>query len=272
METQIKKFALETVSQSPRRWTSQALRKKLAATFAMPPRQAGAIIGDLVAAGDLAYTYHLGHSFLELSFNRPVCVAHGVVLKPPSITYAPKPEEVVIDIQPGAAFGVGTHPSTQLAIRGIEHAMQAKNGCRSGAGTSVLDIGTGSGVLAITAVKMGIEQGLATDIDPCARVEALENIRLNRLTGCITVRDQAIATLAGGYSLILANLRYPTLMHLLGLVENMLEEKGVVVVSGFTLDERPHLQACCRANRLASIWQAADRRWAAMVLKKAPAG
>jgi len=272
METQIKKFVLETVGQSLRRWTSHALRKKLVSTFGMPPRQAGTIIRDLVAAGELAYTYHLGHSFLEISFNRPVCIAHGVVLKPPSITYAPKPEETVIVIQPGAAFGAGTHPSTQLAIRGIEYAMQAKNGCRSGAGTSVLDIGTGSGVLAITAVKMGIQRGLGTDIDPCARVEALENIRLNRLSGRITVCDQAIAKLTGRYSLILANLRYPTLIHLLGLVENMLEEKGVVVVSGFTLDERPHLRACCRANQLASLWQAADRRWAAMVLKKEPAG
>jgi len=272
MEARITNFVLATINQSRRRWTPQVLRNKIAARFNLTRRQAGTIIGGLVAAGELTYTYHLGHSFLEISFNRPVRVSNRVVLKPPTRSYTAQPEDVVIDIQPGAAFGVGAHPTTQLAIQGVEYALQATDDCRTGPNTSVLDIGTGSGVLAITALKMGIASGMGTDIDPCARVEALENIRLNGLADRVTISDRSIEEMTGRFTLIVANLRYPTLVQLLADLAQMMGANGVAVLSGFKTDETQHLLACCFENRLESIWQAEDRQWAAMIIKiKEPA-
>ncbi len=267
METRIASYVLAMISQSRRRWTPQALRKTMAVTFNITRRQAGTIISDLVAAGELTYTYHLGHSFLEISFNRPVRVSNRVVLKPPALTYTARPKDVVIDIQPGAAFGVGTHPTTQLAIKGVEYALQAGGGCLTGPGTSVLDIGTGSGVLAITALKMGIDRGMGTDIDPCARAEAFENIRLNGLADRITISDRSIEAIRGRFSLIVANLRYPTLVQLLTGLGQLMDDHGVAVLSGFTTDETPRLLACCVENHLESIWRNDDRQWQAMVIK-----
>jgi len=268
METRITKFVLATIRQSRRRWTPQALSTNMTVAFDMTRRQAGTIIRGLVAAGELAYTYHLGHSFLEISFNRPVRVSNRVVLKPPSLAYAAQPEDVVINIKPGAAFGIGTHPTTQLAIKGIEHAVQLTDGCRVGTGTSILDIGTGSGVLAITALKMGIESGMATDIDPCARVEAVANIRLNGLADRIAIFDRSIEEIAGRFSLVVANLRYPTLVQLLAALGQLMDDTGAAVLSGFTTDELPRLLACCRENRFEPRWQAEDRQWAAVVIKQ----
>ena len=92
------------------------------------------------------------------------------------------PGDIVVNIKAGAAFGTGCHPTTRLALTGLEKVCKnnlipiGTENCR------VLDIGTGSGVLSIAALKMGLDQGIGLDIDPCARAEAAENAVLNGLS------------------------------------------------------------------------------------------
>ena len=80
-------------------------------------------IRDLVAAGELAYTFEHGRTFLEPSFDRPVRVGERIVLTPPGKEFQPGPGDVVICIAPGASFGGGRHPTTRLALRGVEFAL-----------------------------------------------------------------------------------------------------------------------------------------------------
>jgi ribosomal protein L11 methyltransferase len=171
-------------------------------------------LDELVAAGELAYVFEHGQVFLEPSFDRPVRVSDRIVLTPPGRAFQTRPADTVIRIMPGAAFGAGRHPSTRLALKAVDFIL----GCADEGATRVrrcmLDIGTGSGVLAMAAVMLGIETGLAVDIDPCAVAEARANVELNGLGRRITVSDQAADTIDGSYDLVTANLRTPTLVRL----------------------------------------------------------
>lgn len=268
MEPYFKNFVIETIATSISRWTPQALSREIVRTFGLTASQARKIIHAMVTCGELTYTYHMGHSFLEISFDRPVRISERVVLKPPAVTYRARPDDVVVDINAGAAFGTGTHPSTQLAIKGIEQVLQKAVCYRQNSNTRVLDVGTGSGVLVITAVKMGVHSGMGLDIDPCARVEAHDNVRLNGLYKQITITNRLVEDLTGPFTLITANLRYPTLVALMSDFERLMGPNATTVLSGFKANELAFLLAVSCRHHLEPIWQAEDRQWAAMVIKK----
>ena len=150
-------------------------------TFGINKKQTKSVIRELVAGGELAYTYEYGCTFLERSFAKPVRISKHIVLQPPGHHHPANPKDVVVKIKPGASFGAGNHPTTRLAIQGIEFVLLGDQALDKTNNTSVLDIGTGSGVLLITAILCGMQTGLGIDIDACARVEAAENVRINGL-------------------------------------------------------------------------------------------
>ncbi len=174
----------------------------------------------------------------------------------------------MIRIAPGASFGTGQHPTTRLAIRGIEYAMSKKPHFHDKKGTTCLDVGTGSGVLVITALKFGIETGFGIDFDPCARVEAKENVRLNRLEDQIHISDHAAHTIDQKFSLITANLRSPSLMRLCQLFSKRIVENGLVILSGIKINEVVTLLEIYAKNRFKCRWQEIENDWAGVVLKK----
>jgi len=103
-----------------------------------------------------------------------------VILTPPERHPVLKGSDIAVMLRPGASFGCGQHPTTRLAIQGIEYTLKTLRICDGIANTMLLDIGTGSGVLAICALKMGIHRAMGTDMDPCAIAEAGENARIKR--------------------------------------------------------------------------------------------
>ena len=123
----VREEALGVVAESMVRVTPPALEKKLLEDHGLTRKQAKAIIRELVSAGELAYTYEFGSTFLELSFNKPVRVSTHVVLTPPGHHFQPQSQDVVIQINPGAAFGDGRHPTSRLAVRGIETVLKLYN-------------------------------------------------------------------------------------------------------------------------------------------------
>lgn len=266
----VRAHALRLVAGSTVRVTPPALEKRLIESCGLTKKQVKDIIRDLVSDGELVYTYELGSTFLEPSFNRPVRVSARVVLKPPGHHYRPQSEEVVIQIKPGAAFGDGRHPTSRLAIRGIEHALRNFKSGRPENQTSVLDIGVGSGVLVLTAVRMGIDKGLGIDPDPAARSEARENVLLNRLGEQIEISDQDLETLDGPFDLVTANLRYPTLKKIGPYLTKITDPSGLIVFSGIRRHELPGLIKAYAGQNFNVIWKAAELDWAGMVLKRFP--
>ena len=264
----VQKHVLRLVADSSVRVTPPALQKTASASQGLTKKQVKAVIRDLVSDGELVYTYEFGSTFLEPSFNKPVRVSTHVVLKPPGYHYQLQSEDVVIQIKPGASFGDGRHPTSRLAIRGIEYVLKKIKSDRPEDQSRVLDIGTGSGILVLTAVGLGIHKGLGIDIDPAARSEAQENVLINRLEDRIKISDQYLETIEGCFDLVTANLRYPTLKKICSYLRKITNPDGFIVFSGIRSHELADLIKAYARKKFEVKWQEKDLDWMGVVLKR----
>ena len=264
----IKTKILALVSESSSKITPVGLKNILVEKYGLETNQIKALIKDLVAKGELTYTYEHGCTFVQKSFNKPVRISQSVVLKPPGYKYRPEPHDVVIQVKPGASFGDGRHPTTRLAIKGIEFALKELKPFVLNRESTVLDIGTGSGVLVMTTVRFGVQTGLGIDIDSCARAEATENVKLNDLQAHITISDKAIEDIDPSFSMVLVNLRVPTLQKLCARIGSVSNPNGIVVLSGIRCHELAGLMAVYTARHFEYVWTAAEFDWAGVVFKK----
>lgn len=133
-------------------------------------------------------------------FYKPLRVGKRVVLKPSWEEFAPLPNDIVIELDPGMAFGTGLHPTTRLCLVCLEELVRP--------GDAILDLGTGSGVLAIAAAKLGATSILATDIDPIAVAVTHENAERN---GLVVGPDAGFAVQLGSVPAGMAN-RFPLIV------------------------------------------------------------
>jgi ribosomal protein L11 methyltransferase len=136
-------------------------------------------------------------------FYKPMRIGRRVVLKPSWEDFTPEPDDLVVELDPGMAFGTGLHPTTRLCVAALEETVRP--------GDEVLDIGTGSGVLSIVAAKLGASTIVSTDIDPIAVDVTRENVLINGLTlapsGQIDVRLESVpAGMAGRFQILVANI------------------------------------------------------------------
>lgn len=265
----IRREVLAIVNASERRLTPMELEKSLCRKLPANKIVFKSVVRELVSEQELIYTYQFGCTFLEKSYNRPIRISKRVILKPPGMHCGSGPSDVVIEIAQGAAFGSGEHPTTRLAIQGIEIALTGAGGMERENKLRALDVGTGSGVLALAAVLLGIHTAVGIDIDPCARAEAKKNVRLNHLDHRIEIQDHCIEDVHATFSLITANLRYPTLKGLCPLMSRLLDEKGAVVISGVKTDEVRDLLHCFTQNGFRCTWRGVEKGWAGMVFIRA---
>jgi len=262
--------ALAFVGESRHKVSHSVLKKHISDRFTISSRQAHQIISHLVANGQLSYTYEYGSSYLEISFHRPVRVGSRFFLIPPGWTETTSENSVPLRIHPGAAFGCGRHPTTRLALQGIEAVLLNHRRRVSGNKAQALDIGTGSGILAIAALKLGIARAIGIDRDACARAEATDNASLNHLDNRFLVMDNPVHDLGAyaPFTLILANLRYPTLLNLQATVSGLLAPDGVMVISGIKRVEQARILAAYAQSGFQSCWSKEDKGWVGIVLRQ----
>ena len=263
----MRREVLALVEKSNQRLTLDRLKKQLCDNKIADAKILKSVIRDLVSSRDLKYTYQFGCSFIEKSYERPVRISNHVVLKPPDTVFEPAPQDIVIEILKGASFGFGDHPTTRLAIQGIESALTANRDILTAENLRALDIGTGSGVLAMAAVLLGMPGAVGIDIDPCARNEARINVELNGLEHRIAILDTAVDDIKEPYAMIIANLRYPTLRRLCSHMAEITQQKGVIVVSGIRSHEVEGLLDGFVRNGFQCTWRTDDKEWAGAVLK-----
>jgi len=256
----------DTVAVSRRRLTFKDLEKQIAAIDGVPQSLVRTVIRSLIEAGTLEYRYTFGQSYLALSFRNPVDVGDLFTIVPPGYTGQLPSHRLPLAISSGVAFGSGRHPTTRLSLQALESTWAYRRSHDRPAVQSVLDIGTGSGILAIAASCLGASSIIAVDIDACARTEARLNIGLNPGAEEILVSDRPLASFNGRFDLIIANLRLPTLVTLSEWVVSHLTPSGCLVVSGFRDEEQDRLLACYADQGFQSLWENELAGWCAALL------
>ena len=169
-------------------------------------------------------------------------------------------QEIILD--PGEAFGTGHHESTQLCLESI---LLLRPFLEDEA--SVLDLGTGSGVLAMFAASVGLRNILALDTDPVATETALRNITINGLENFIRVSNGTLSSIRKRFRLILANLTAPLLQNLAEELRLHLETDGWVVAAGFITGETDALLRSFNAKGFEVTHQTKKNDWVCLILK-----
>lgn len=222
----------------------------------------------LVDQGLLSYCYLYGTSFLERAFTRPVKITEKVVLKPPGTSYPEIHDQKVITIAPGAAFGTGQHPTTRLALQAMEWCVDHHAKFLTGAAGIALDIGTGTGVLAIAAVRYGLCRAIATEVDPCACWEARRNVALNGLSERIVVRAVPNPPRGKNAVMVTANLRLPTLVSLRAEIQKAAALGAILIFSGIRPAELPQLISAYGVDAFDLLYRKTEQNWSCVVFKQ----
>jgi len=265
----IKQDIMDLIRHSANRHTSLTIEKHILSNKPdVTKKTLSRSINELILNGDLIYTYEYGSSFLELSFEKPVRVSDHVVIKPDRCEFSALNDDIVISLQKGASFGSGSHPSTQLALKALESIRSSIQTGKDHTHRHALDIGTGSGILAIAAVLMGVGKALGLDIDPCAISEAKQNVQTNNLTRQVIIDNRPVDTISETFFLILANLRFPTLADLCLQISTILEQDGMAVFSGLKSEEINPLTTLYQKHGMKKICAFSEKGWGSIVLHK----
>lgn len=197
---------------------------------------------------------------------KPTLVGKRTLIKPTWEPYEAVEGEVIIEIDPGMAFGTGTHATTKLCLQVLEDAALSQGpyaGRRKPA--TVLDVGTGSGILAIGAVKLGLGPVTAVDIDPLAVEVAVENARLNGTLGHCAISDTPLENIAGKFDLLLANILAEDLVRLSAELVARIAPNGLIILSGILTEKEDMVAKAFSACGLFPVETRRDGEWSCLV-------
>ncbi|MBN1287145.1 MAG: 50S ribosomal protein L11 methyltransferase [Anaerolineae bacterium] len=195
---------------------------------------------------------------------KPVRVGRRILIRPRWEAVAAAPGDVVIALDPGMAFGTGTHPSTQLCLAALEDYVKP--------GDAVLDLGTGSGILAIAAVKLGAREALALDVDDVAVRVAGENARENGVGGMVTVQRGSLeAAQATGrvWDVAAVNILAKVIIAFCGAgLGDVVKPGGVLVAAGVIEEQAAEVAAALAGAGLAVVETRMIGDWVALVCRR----
>lgn len=187
----------------------------------------------------------------------PSWIEHDLVIVPAWQDVTTPPGTMRIDIDPGAAFGLGDHPTTVLTLRLLRGVMWP--------GATVLDVGCGSGVLSVVAARLGAPYVEAIDVSPAAVEATMANAARNGVAGAITASTRPLADITERFDIVLANLLAPTVVELAAELRRVTGEAGALVVSGILAERHDHVVAALAPMRV--VETATRENWAALLLR-----
>lgn len=155
----------------------------------------------------------------------PLRIGKHVVIKPSWRELDPAPDDIVIQLDPGMAFGTGLHPTTRMVLETMESSLNCE-------GARVFDVGTGSGILSVAAAKMGADRVLAVDTDEIACRVATENAALNEVDRIVTVCQGTVSQGEGTYEILLANIIASVISEIAVDLSRLMDQRSVLVTSG----------------------------------------
>lgn len=202
---------------------------------------------------------------------RPIAVGRRLMIVPAWLE-TPDKSRLAVRIDPGMAFGTGTHPTTQLCLELVETVMDEPG--LDPAALDVIDVGCGTAILSIAALKLGARHALGVDIDAEAVKAAQENAKTNGETARLELGIGSLAeVLDGRFSLqsgglVLANILAPVLVRLLGEgLAGLMTEGGSLVLSGILAEQSPQVEAAAEQAGLRLVERRQMGDWVALLLK-----
>jgi ribosomal protein L11 methyltransferase len=187
-------------------------------------------------------------------------VGRRLVIRPTWRRHRAARDEVVLALDPGMAFGTGLHPTTRLCLAGLEGL--ADRGALDG--RRLLDVGCGSGILAIAGVRLGAASALGVDTDPIATEATIANARRNRIGDRIRTQVGSLPTGKGPFEIVLANLIASVLVRLAGDLRAELAPGGTLLASGIFADREAEVRDAFEAAGLRVTERLADGDWVAL--------
>ena len=187
-------------------------------------------------------------------------VGRRVVIRPTWRRHRRRVDDVVLALDPGMAFGTGLHPSTRLCLASVE--ALADRGVL--AGGRVLDVGCGSGILAIAALKLGAATAVGLDTDPIAVEATLANARRNAVARRLQVRQGSLPSAEASFDVVLANLIAGVLVPLASALRDELRPGGSLLASGIFVDREREVAAAFKAAGLRVVGRSAEGDWVAV--------
>jgi ribosomal protein L11 methyltransferase len=225
-------------------------------------------------AGEHGFAYSIHYQAIDeqdwaeswKAFFWPQKITPRLVVKPTWRDYQPEPGQQVIEIDPGMAFGTGTHPTTALCVQLLEKYLQA--------GQSVLDVGTGSGILLIAAAKLGASQLTGIDLDPMAVTVARQNLVQNRIeSNCFELAcGHLVDSVTRTFDLVVANILAEVVIDLLDDVCQVIKPGGIFICSGIIEAYRSGVGAKMAARGFDIIDVQQDGDWVALVGRLSSSG
>lgn len=189
-------------------------------------------------------------------------ISNRFVVKPTWRDYEPLEDELVIEIDPGRAFGTGTHPTTSLCIKLMEENISDQD--------RVIDVGTGSGILMVAAEKLGAKEIIGTDIDPMAIEVAKENLELNKVSlekAKAYAGDLISVVKEDKFDVVVANILADVLLILLKDISKVVRKDGLVIFSGIIEDKLEEMKKAIESQGLEILEVKADKEWRAILMK-----
>jgi ribosomal protein L11 methyltransferase len=167
---------------------------------------------------------------------------------------------LIISLDPGMAFGTGTHPTTQMCLEALEQVVRP--------GDSVMDIGTGSGILAIGSILLGADAVTGVDIDPVAVRTANENALINQVSDRIHLMTGECRDLVGQVDVIVANIVADIIIQIAPCMAERLKSQGTLIVSGIIAPREPDVTTALTRSGLGKIKIMRQNDWVCMVATK----
>ena len=263
-----KEDILNILYQSDVKLTARDFIRAVKVRFSISRVEAKKILQKLIDEQELSYHYLYGSTYIEKSFLKPVRISKNFILKPLSYQARSNQNHIEIIIETGISFGSGQHPTTQLCLAAIDFCFFEKQMIDSKEDLPGADIGTGSGVLAMAMCLSGLASCNAYEIDPVSINEAKKNIELNHLTKKINVIEDYMKESKNTFSIISANLRFPTLTALSDMIYESLTKNGIAIISGVREWEKDQFVNIYSKKGFELVWQLDKKKWSAFVLVK----
>ena len=191
---------------------------------------------------------------------QPIQVTNRIVIKPTWQEYKASPEQIVLTIDPKMAFGTGYHETTRLCLKVVEQHIKP--------GMCLLDIGTGTGVLAIAAARLGAKLAVGVDKDEWSYVNAMENVRLNHVEDRVRIIHGELSSLGEGkFDIITANIQRNIIEQLLNEMKNKLMKSGMMILSGLLLPDKEPIRRRLNALVFEVCEELIENEWIAFVAR-----